>query len=164
MILIFLYQNIASALAYYSYGIVDEHRFTLRSDTNILTLFSKNKPGLPPTLLDTLHADNRVEDIQAFTLVELPVIAKFSLFQFGLDIDMPIFAVSDGYLTGSEIPIGMPRAMIDFYNIQFAGSSAMFPKISESFLIGQSIELTFGASKIFPSLPRIASTITGKVV
>lgn len=40
----------------------------------------------------------------------------------------------------------------------------MFPKISESFLLGQSIELTFGASKIFPSLPHIASTITGKVV
>lgn len=40
----------------------------------------------------------------------------------------------------------------------------MFPKISESFLIGQSIELTFGASKIFPSLPRIASAITGKIV
>ncbi len=100
LILIFFYQNIASALAYYSYGIVDEQRFTLRSDTNILTLFSKNKPGLPPTLLDTLHADNRVENIQAFTLVELPVLAKFSLFQFGLDIDMPIFAVSDGYLTG----------------------------------------------------------------
>lgn len=100
LILLFLYQNIASALAYYSYGIVDEHRFTLRSDTNILTLFSKNKPGLPPTLLDSLRADKHVENVQAFTLVELPVLAKFSLFEFGLDIDMPIFAVSDGYLTG----------------------------------------------------------------
>lgn len=164
LILIFLYQNIVSALGYYSYDIVDEHRFTLRSDTNILTIFSKDTPGLPPILLDILHSDNRVENIQAFTLVELPVLAKFSLFQFGLDIDMPIFAVSDGYLTGSEVPIGMPRAMIDFYNIQFAGSSTMFPKISESFLLGQTIDLTFGASKVFPSLPRTASPITGKIV
>lgn len=100
MILIFFYQNIASALTYYSYGIVDEHRFTLMSDSNILTIFSKNKPGLPPALLETLHADNRIENIQAFTLVEIPVLTKFSLFQFGLDIDMPIFSVSDGYLTG----------------------------------------------------------------
>lgn len=100
LVLIFFYQNIASALTYYSYGIVDEHRFTLMSDSNILTLFSKNKPGLPLTLLDTLNADNRVENIQAFTLVEIPVLTKFSLFQFGLDIDMPIFSVSDGYLTG----------------------------------------------------------------
>lgn len=100
LILIFFYQNIASALTYYSYGIVDEHRFTLMSDSNILTIFSKNKPGLPPALLETLHADNRIENIQAFTLVEIPVLTKFSLFQFGLDIDMPIFSVSDGYLTG----------------------------------------------------------------
>lgn len=53
--------------------------------------------------------------------------------------------------------------MVDFYNLQFAGSSPMFPKVNESFLIGQTVRITFGASKIFPSLPNIATPIDGTV-
>jgi len=54
--------------------------------------------------------------------------------------------------------------MLDFYNIQFAGTSIVFPKISESFIIGQTVKITFGASKIFPSLSRIAEPIVGNIV
>ncbi len=139
LFLTFFYQNIVSALTYYTYDVVDTSRFTLKSDTNILTLFSKNTPGLPPSLMDTLRQDPRLEDVQAYTLVELPVLGKFSFFQFGLDIDIPTFALTDGYLSGASIPIGISRAMIDFYNIQLAGSSPLFPNLSESFLIGQSV-------------------------
>ena len=53
--------------------------------------------------------------------------------------------------------------MVDFYNIQFAGSSEMFPKVDPTFLIGQTVRLTFGASKIFPSLPNIATPIDGTI-
>lgn len=54
--------------------------------------------------------------------------------------------------------------MVDFYNVQFAGSSPMFPKVSETFIKGQGVKITFGASKIFPSLPRIATPIDGNIV
>jgi hypothetical protein len=54
--------------------------------------------------------------------------------------------------------------MIDFYNLQFAGSSVMFPQITPSFLMGQSVIITVGASKIFPSLPKVATSITGSIV
>lgn len=67
-------------------------------------------------------------------------------------------------ITGSGIPVGISRAMVDFYNVQFAGSSEVFPKINENFLLGQSVRLTFGASKIFPSLPTIATPIDGTIV
>ena len=96
--------------------------------------------------------------------MELPVLAKFSLFSFGLETDIPVFSVTDTALSGSGIPVGISRSMVDFYNLQFAGSSAMFPKINESFLIGQSVRVTFGASKIFPSLPTIATAIDANIV
>ena len=75
--------------------------------------------------------------MQSFSLVELPVVAKFSLFSFSLETDIPVFSVTDSAIIGSGIPVGISRAMVDFYNIQFAGSSQMFPKVNETFLIGQ---------------------------
>jgi hypothetical protein len=91
------------------------------------------------------------------------VVAKFSLFSFGLETDIPVFSVTDSAITGSGIPVGISRSMIDFYNIQFAGSSLMFPKVNEAFLLGQTVRLTFGASKIFPSLQTIATPIDGTI-
>lgn len=42
LVLLFSYQNIVGAIARYSYDTVDEHRFTLRSDSNLFSLFAKN--------------------------------------------------------------------------------------------------------------------------
>lgn len=80
-----------------------------------------------------------------------------------MESDIPVFAVTDNVLTGSRIPVGLSRSMIDFYNLQFAGSSPMFPRVTESFLLGQSVEVTVGASKIFPSLPSIATPFKGTI-
>ncbi len=164
IVLLFCYQNIAGALSHYSYGTVDEHRFTLRSDSNFFSLFSKNSHGLPATLASELESSSQFERVQSFSLVELPVVAKFSLFSFGLETDIPVFSVTDSAISGSGIPVGISRSMVDFYNIQFAGSAEMFPKINEAFLIGQRVRLTFGASKIFPSLTTIATPIDGTIV
>ena len=102
--------------------------------------------------------------VQAFSLVELPVLARFSLFEFSLETDIPVFSVTDNSLTGAVIPIGISRAMIDFYNTRIAGTSVMFPQIPELLIQGQSVRLTFGASKIFPPSPRIAVPIDGYIV
>lgn len=163
-ILLFFYQNIVGALTHYNYSTVDERRFTLRSDTNFFTLFSRNSVGLPSGIVDELQSSSRFDRIQSFSLVELPVLAKFSLFSFGLETDIPVFSVTDSALTGATLPIGISRSMVDFYNIQFAGTSIMFPKVTESFLLGQSVRITFGASKIFPSLSHIATPIDGSIV
>jgi len=91
------------------------------------------------------------------------VTANFRFFDFTFETDVPIFSVTDTALTGAEIPIGISRMMMDFYNTQFAGSSSLFPKMPSSFLLGQQITFTFGASKLFPSTATIASPITGKI-
>lgn len=119
---------------------------------------------MPSTLVSEIESSNRFEKVQSFSLVELPVVAKFSLFSFGLETDIPVFSVTDSALSGSGIPVGISRSMLDFYNLQFAGSSQMFPKVNEKFLLGQTVRLTFGASKIFPSLPTIATPIEGTIV
>jgi hypothetical protein len=53
--------------------------------------------------------------------------------------------------------------MFDFYNLQFAGSSELFPQMPESFLRGQKLELIFGKSKVFPSLPSPNPPIIGTI-
>ncbi len=163
IVLLFCYQNIVGALSHYSYDIVDEHRFTLRGDTNLFSLFAKNATWLPNTIVPELESSGKFDRVQSFSLVELPVVAKFSFFTFWLETDIPVFSVTDSAITGSGIPVGISRSMLDFYNMQFAGSSAMFPKINEAFIIGQTTKITFGASKIFPSLPNIATPIDGTI-
>ncbi|MBX9809131.1 hypothetical protein K2X92_01950 [Candidatus Gracilibacteria bacterium] len=162
--LFFCYINVVGVITYYNHSIVNEKRFTISGDSNFFTIFSKNSPGLPKSLVTDLENSAMVEKVQSFSLVELPVLAKFSLFSFGLETDIPVFSVSDSALTGALVPVGLSRSMIDFYNLQFAGSSAMFPQITPSFLMGQSVIITVGASKIFPSLPQVATSITGSIV
>jgi hypothetical protein len=57
----------------------------------------------------------------------------------------------------------MSRAMIDFYNIRIAGSSVMFPRIPELLIRGQSVRLTFGASRMFPPASQTAVPIDGTI-
>ncbi len=163
VILLFLYQNSSKALTYYNYNIIDERRFTLSMDTSYFDMFSRASVGLPSTLSKELESDANVSRVQSFSLVELPVLAEFSLFEFGLETDIPIFSVTDTALSWASIPVGMSRAMIDFYNMKVAGTTAMLPKIPEMLIRGQWVKLTFWASKIFPPLSRIAVPIEGKI-
>ena len=163
-LLLFCYTNVVWVISYYNHSIVNEKRFTISGDSNLFTIFSKNSPGLPKSLVIDLETSHKIEKVQSFSLVELPVLAKFSLFSFWLETDIPVFSVSDNVLTGAIVPVWLSRSMLDFYNLQFAGSSPMFPKITPSFLMWQSVLLTVGASKIFPSLPQVATTITGSIV
>lgn len=63
---------------------------------------------------------------------------KFSIFTFGLETDFPIIAVTDSFFKdfhSDGVKIGLPRAMIDFYNLQFAGSSSEFPRVRKEWLL-----------------------------
>ena len=98
-VLLFLYQNSSKALLYYNYNIIDERRFTLSMDTSYFDIFSRESVGLPSTLANELEGDTNVTRVQSFSLVELPVLAEFSLFEFGLETDIPIFSVTDTALS-----------------------------------------------------------------
>lgn len=77
-------------------------------------------------------SDTLLHDQESYVLVEYPLMAKFSLFSFALETDIPVFAYSGKTLTGTDI--GISKKMLDYYNIQFAGSTAMFPMMNEAFL------------------------------
>jgi hypothetical protein len=126
-------------------------------------MFSRESVWLPDTLVWELKSDSSLSRIQSYSLVELPVLAKFSLFDFGLETDIPVFSVTDTALTWATIPVGISRAMIDFYNLKIAGTTAMLPKIPEMLIRGQWVKITFWASKIFPPLSHIATPIEGKI-
>lgn len=159
---IYIHKNVASAIEYYAWHENNEARITFASSKNLLNLFH-TESGLSEETIQSLESDPLLTNVQVFRLVSIPVSAKFGFFTFALESDIPVFSVTDTALSGAQIPVGMSRTMIDLYNTQFAGSSAFFPQIRESFLRGQSIEFTFGKSKIFQSSHAIAEPITGKV-
>jgi len=161
---IYLYQNTKIAVDHFSYGTVDKNRLTITSTDNIFQMFGKTSESLNTDTVDKIETDERLRDIQVFHLVDIPVTANFRFFNFTFETDVPIFSVTDNVLTGAEVPVGISRVMMDFYNTQFAGSSDLFPQMHSAFLIGQEIEFTFGESKIFPSLAHIAEPVVGKVV
>lgn len=163
VVLLFLYQNSSKALTYYNYNIIDDRRFVISSDSNYFDMFSRNAKWLPKELSKEMESDPKLNKVQAYSLVELPVLAKFSLFEFALETDIPIFSVTDSALPWINTPIGISRAMIDFYNMKIAGSSAMFPQIPELLIKGQSVRMTFWSSKIFPPLSHVGTPIDGVI-
>ncbi|GAB0174968.1 MAG: hypothetical protein HHAS10_08470 [Candidatus Altimarinota bacterium] len=142
-------KNILRALEYYQYSPLDERRFTLSIDTDIFSLFSRDSKGIDPIVSKNLENDSEIESITRFTLVEIPVLAKFGMFTFSLETDMPIFAVSDNALTGSHTPMGISQILIDFYNKEFSGTSPFFPLFTKDMVLGQKVTLEFGKSKLF---------------
>jgi hypothetical protein len=164
LFLLTIEKNTLRALEYYEYSPLDERRFILSENVDLFSLFSRESSGIDARTLNSLKNDANIESTTAFTLVEIPVLAKFGMFQFSLETDMPIFAVSDTSLTGSEIPMGISQLLIDFYNKEFSGTTPYFPLFTKEMLLGQKITLEFGKSKLFslsttPSTP-VKGTIT----
>lgn len=162
---IFLYTNTRTAIHHYTYHLVDKHRLTINASANVLDflgVWSNN--DIKKATIDAINRDPRMHNIQVFRLVEIPVVAKFHFFSFQFETDIPVFSVTDGILSWDDVPVWLSRKMIDFYNSQFAGSSWLFPPMNYKLLIWQDIDLTFGASKIFPPLATTASPIRGKIV
>jgi hypothetical protein len=80
--LLFLEKNISSALRYYEYSPLDEKRFTLMAKSDIFSLFSRGASGINRETIEALHSDPSIERISTYTLVEIPVLVRFSFFQF----------------------------------------------------------------------------------
>lgn len=158
----FVYKNITSATGYYSSSSIgDATRIEITADNNLLTLFTHRDSWIKDTDMRSILADKSLTGTEIFTLVEYPVVAKFSLFSFWLETDIPIFALSGWNLKENEI--GISQKMLDYYNAQFAGSSAMFPEIGRDFLIGQSVIITVGQSKLFNINQTAATPITAHI-
>lgn len=131
---VFLQKNITSAIEYYASHGESENRVTLSASQNALSIFQKDE-GMSDALVNDILGDKLFENIQIFRLVHTPVTAKFGFFAFSLESDVPVFSVTDSVLSGAKVPVGMSRTMLDLYNTQMAGSSAMFPKMRENLLL-----------------------------
>lgn len=145
--LLYSYKNIVNALTYYSTSNISEpNHVDITTWGNILTMFT-HANDMSQSDISGLLSSPLLEDQETFSLVEYPILAKFWLFSFALETDIPVFAYSGKALTGSEI--GISRRMLDYYNLQLAGSSSIFPAMNEMFLRGQKVALTVWASKLF---------------
>lgn len=144
---LFFYQNIRSALAYYILEWVDEHRVTLTREGNIFDLLDPSRWGIESQVLEKLWKDPQIEKYRVFRFLDIPVLGDFRIFQFWLSIDIPVFSVADSRMIREGI--GISSSMLKYYNLELAGSYAMFPSFESDDLIGKEIDLTFWASKLF---------------
>lgn len=131
----YIYKNVASAIEYYSGHGNNPNRVTISASANLLNIFNAES-ALSEQKVKEILENPLLENTQVFRLVNIPVSAKFGFFSFALESDIPVFSVTDSALPSrkNEIPVGMSRTMIDLYNTQFAGSSAMFPQMKDFFL------------------------------
>lgn len=88
-----LYIHIVSAISYYTLDGIDERRFVLTAETSFFQLLDREKGGLPDSLIRQVESDPDITAYQEFTFIDIPVLGKFDIFTFSLDIDIPTFAV-----------------------------------------------------------------------
>lgn len=131
---IFIFQNTTSAINYYSRVGKNEKQVSLTTSSNIFNIF-QNDYQFEEKDVEKILNDEDLENVKVFRLVNMPVSAKFELFTFELESDIPIFSVTDKFLTGASIPVGMSKTMLDLYNTQIAGSSEYFFTISEKMIL-----------------------------
>ena len=77
LFLLTLERNALEALKYYEYSPLNESRFTLTANTDIFSLFSHDSVGIESSVYEQLENDSEIESISRYTLVEIPVLAKF---------------------------------------------------------------------------------------
>lgn len=149
-----IYTNTIAAISYYTLDGVDERRFTLTAPTSFFQLLDREKWGLSETVLDQIHSDKNISSYKEFIFIDIPVLGKFDIFTFSLDIDIPTFALrtSSGEVSDG---IGISRSMLRYYNAQFAGSHIMFPVFEDDMILWKWVTLVFWLSKLF-SLPESA--------
>lgn len=140
--LLFIYSNIVAFNSYYQLDGVDPRRISITSDTSFFELFGKEKSGLSEEIEMKIKNDPLVEHSYFLTFVEIPVLAQMDIFSFHLATDIPVFGISDEFFSGistkknsgENIPIGISKSMLEFYNLQVAGSASFFPRMNEYFL------------------------------
>lgn len=170
--LLFIYSNIVAFNNYYQLDGVDPHRVSITSDTSFFELFGKEKSGLSEAVEIQIKNDPLINRSYFLTFVEIPVLAQMDIFSFHLATDIPVFGISDQFFAdtspkknaGDHIPIGISKSMLEFYNLQIAGSASFFPRMNEFFLKGQVMTLEFGKSKLFDYSEKSTILRSGSVV
>lgn len=142
-----IYLNISSAIGYYILDDVDEKRFSITAGTTIFQLFDREKWGISANTLKRIENDRDIERYREFRFIDISVVWKFDIFDFDLATDIPTFSVSDGW--DKDTGVGISKNMLKYYNLEFAWSHALFPVLSDMDIVGTSVTLFFGASKVF---------------
>ena len=101
---VYLYKNSTSAIEYYARHGNNEKRVTITSTSSVLNIF-QSESGMKEKTIQQIQNDPLLENVQVFRLVSIPVSAKFDVFSFSLETDIPVFSVTDSSLSGAEIPV-----------------------------------------------------------
>lgn len=159
---IYLHKNTENAISYYTKNTDNDARVRFSASSNLFSVFHTEN-NFNENLIEKIQTDPRLEKIQIFRLVNIPVMAKIGFLGFELESDVPVFSVTDSALPNQKNAVGISRTMLDLYNTQIAGSSQMFPKMKEIFLLGQNVEFIFGKSKIFQTPTHSSVPLNGKI-
>ncbi len=153
-LLIFFYNNIESYFIKRFVWTYEDNRFEIisKKQWNIFNLkWDDNDSTLKKDFAD-LAQDPNIKELYKFFIFRYPVTIEINLLGQSIQTDIFVFVADDNVFTKfnvnkntDKIPVWISSSLMDFYNMQVAGTS-VFPKISEDMLKYVWLKILFGKS------------------
>lgn len=146
----FVYKNIEWAYIKKQIWDVNLKRFYIKDSAGgIFNIWNKKK--LDETVADKLENDPRIDKVYRYYLFDVPTTLDVWLLKLELTTDVVVFAVGDNFYNdyGYALGVGISDKILDFYNTNLAGTTALYPNINENMLKFLDMDLTFGKSTFY---------------
>ncbi|HNV48051.1 MAG TPA: hypothetical protein PKJ16_13490 [Spirochaetota bacterium] len=141
---------------------INEIRVTPKSKTTLINLniFSAEKTRIPEGAARRIQRLEGVAKVHRVVRLDVPVTMTFGMFGALIKSDMLISGIDRDFFRGSKIPwrvpkddemvpVVVPYFALELYN-NFANAAGT-PEMGEKFILGKTMELTFGKSFMFGS-------------
>jgi len=153
-LLIFFYDNIEKYFIKRFVWTYEDNRFEIisKKEWNIFNIKWDNKNTALTNDFQELSQDPNIQDFYRFYIFRYPVTIEINLLWQSIQTDIFVFVADDKAFAKfginqniDKIPVWISSSLLDFYNMQVAGTS-MFPKISQDMLKYVNLNILFGKS------------------
>gem|GEM_PF-2679334 len=92
-----------------------------------------------------------MDKVYRYYLFDVPTTLDIGLLKLELTTDVVVFVVGDNFYTdnGYALGVGISDKIVDFYNTNLAGTTALYPNINQNMLKFLDMDLEFGKSTFY---------------
>lgn len=153
-LLIFFYDNIEKYFVKRFVWTYEDNKFEIisKKQWNIFNLKWDNEEISLDQDFQNLSQDSNIQDFYKFYIFRYPVSIEINLLWQSIQTDIFVFVADDAAFSKfgvnpdeQKIPVWISSSLLDFYNMQVAGTS-VFPKVSQDMLRYVNLNILFGKS------------------
>ncbi len=146
----FVYKNIEWAYVKKQIWEVNLKRFYIKDSAGGIFNIG-NKKKLDESIATKLEKDPRIDKVYKYYLFDVPSTLDVGLLKLEFTTDVIVFAISDNFYNdhGYALGVGISDKILDFYNTNLAGTTALYPTINQNMLKILDMKLTFGKSTFY---------------